>query len=181
MSSRILRHGRIVLILIAVSLAAVAYRKASQAALYFSARVDLAGIVEAAAFSHPVLLARANPRAGEVTQPVPTRLNIRLREYPGVQFQVWLPQDPQRHPALPAAGTAVTLVLPGRWRELEVDERVLAFGLKQGEHVMVDATQYPYAAEYRTAFLALGAGLGVLFAALGAWRLRRTGGARTAP
>lgn len=175
MPTRLFRYGRIVLALTALSLAAVAYRKGSQATLYFSAPVELAGTVDVSAFSHPILLARANPRAGEVAQPVPTRLDVRLREHPGVQFQVWLPQEPERHPAPPAVGAAVTLVLPGRWRELEVGERVLAFGLKQGEAVLVDARQYPYAAEYRTAFLAVGAGLGALFAALGAWRMGRAG------
>lgn len=175
MPARLFRYGRIVLVLIALSLAAVAYRKGRQAALYFSAPVELAGTVDVAAFSHPILLARGNPRAGEVTQPVPTRLDIRLREQPGVQFQVWLPQDPQRQPAPPAVGATVTLVLPGRWRDLEVGERVLAFGLKQRETVLVDAAQYPYAAEYRTAFLAVGAGLGALFAALAAWRMGHAG------
>ena len=73
---------------------------------------------------------------------------------------------------MPAAGDKVTLILPSRWHELEVGERVLAFGLKRGDTVLVDAAKYPYMAEYRTAFLAAGAGIGALIAALGALRLR---------
>jgi hypothetical protein len=168
----LIRIGRIVLVLMAVSLAFVAYRKGGQAVRYFSTPLVVSGTVTASKFDKAIPLARGNPRAGEVTQPVPTRLDVQLKEHPGVLFQVWLPEGPERHPALPAAGDAVTLTLPSRWQELEVGERVLAFGLRRGEQVLVDARQYPYAAEYRTAFLAVGAAIGALIAALGAWRMR---------
>jgi hypothetical protein len=175
MSPRLLLYGRIALVLIAVSVAAVALRKGLQAARYFSTPIELSGTVTAAAFANAIPMARGNPRAGEVTGPIPTRLDVRLREQPGILFEVWLPEDPALQPPLPALDDAVILTLPGRWREMEVGprERVLAFGLKRGNTVLVDAARYPYAAEYRTAFLAVGAAVGALIAAIGAWRLPR--------
>src|SRR5690349_4975449 len=172
MSPRLIRAGRIALVLIAFSLAFVGIRKSNQAIRYFSVPVDVTGTVTASAFDKPIVLARGNPRAGVVSQPVPSRLDVQLKEHPGVLYQVWLPEEPSQHPALPAVGDTVTLVLPVRWQELEVGERVLAFGLKQGDKVLVDPRAYPYAAEYRTAFLAVGALLGALVAAVGAIRMR---------
>ncbi len=172
MSPRLLRYGRIALVLIALSLAGLAVRKGLQAVRYFSSPTEVSGMVVETAFAKAIPLAHGNPLEGTVTGPVPTRLNVRLRELADIHFEVWLPEDPAQHPALPAVGDAVTLVLPGRWREMGVgpQERVLAFGLKRGGAVLVDAARYPYAAEFRTAFLAVGAAVGALFAALGAWR-----------
>jgi len=172
MPPRLIHYGRIVLVLIALSLAFVAFRKGNQSVRYFSTPSEVSGTVSAAAFAKAIPLARGNPRAGEVTQPVPTRLDVQLQEHSGVQFEVWLPEDPALHPPLPAAGDQVTLILPSRWHELEVGERVLAFGLRRGDQMLVDPKRYPYASEYRTAFLAVGAGIGAFIAALGALNMR---------
>ena len=172
MPPRLIRAARVILVLLAVSLAFVAFRKSGQSVRYFSTPLEVTGAVTAAYFADAMPLARGNPRAGEVTQPVPTRLDIKLEQHPGVNFQVWLPEDPALHPKLPAIGSEVTLILPSRWHEMEVGERVLAFGLKQGDTMLVDPKNYPYAAEYRTAFVAVGAGLGAAIALLGALTMR---------
>jgi len=173
LSPRLLFLTRAALVVLALALAFVAARKGLQAARYFSPLTELSGTVTSAELTGAIPLAKGNPRAREVTQPVPTRVTLELREQPGLRFQVALREDPDLIPPRIAPGEAVTLLLPGRWRELEVGDRVLAMGLKRAGAVLVDPAGYPWAAEYRTAFLAVGAAVGAAIAALGAWRIGR--------
>lgn len=171
MPARLIRGARIVLLLIALSLGLLCFIKGNQSARYFSTPMQLTGTVTASSYADPIPLARGNPRAGEVTMPVATRLDVQLKEHPGLLFQVWLHEDPTKHPPLPAAGSTVTLILPRRWKELEVDKRVLVFGMEENDKVVVDPKKYSYAAEYRTAFLSVGAGIGAFIAVVAALSL----------
>jgi len=173
MSPRLILTGRLLLIVMALSLAWVAAHKGMQAVRFFSPLVELSGTVGSAELTDAIPLAWGNPRAPEVTRPIPTRLAVELQEQPGFRFLVALRENPELIPPRIAPGERVTLVLPGRWREIEAGPRVLAMGLKRGGNVLVDPAGYPYSAEYRSAFLAVAAAVGAVIAALGAWRIGR--------
>jgi hypothetical protein len=173
MSPRFILFVRLLLLLMALSLAFVAARKGQQAIRYFSELIELPGTVVSAELTDAIPLAWGNPKAPQVTQPIPTRMAIMLREFPGLRFMVALRENPELIPPPPNADENVTLLLPARWRESVVGDRALAMGLKRGGNVLVDPAGYPWAAEYRTAFLAVGAAVGAVIAALGAWRIGR--------
>jgi len=165
--------ARVLLAVTALSLGLLAARKGNLARLYFSPPVQLAATVARAELTDAVPTVESGPRAGTVSPPIPTRLALRVNEHQDLRFEVALRSDPGRLPVPPRAGERVTLTLPGRWPNLVTDGRVLAFGVAVEGTVIVDAKQYPYTAEYRTAFLAAAAAAGALVAALGAWRLGR--------
>lgn len=172
-SPRFILSVRLLLVLMALSLGFVAARKGQQAVRYFSPLIELPGTVVSAELTDAIPLAWGNPRAPEVTQPVPTRLAIVLQEFPGLRFMVALRENPELIPPRLNPGERVTLILPSRWRDALVGDRVLAMGLRRGAERLVNPDGYPYAAEYRTGFLALGAAVGACLALLGAWRLWR--------
>lgn len=171
MSPRLAKVVRWGLVLLALSLVFVAARKGQQARRYLSPLVELKGTVVRAEFADAIPMARGDPGARDVIRPVPTRLRIELREFGGVRFEVALREDAETLPALPEPGEAVTLVLPARWREMEMGDRVLAMGLKRGTEALVDPAGYVYGAEYRTAFLGVGALVGAAVCLIAALRL----------
>jgi hypothetical protein len=173
MSRRQLLFMRLALVFIALSTAPVAVLKGVQATRYLSPLVELPGTVATAALTDAIPMAHGNPRERDIIEPVPTRLTMELREFPGLRFQVALREDPALTPPVPAPGDNVTVILPARWREMEVGPRVLAMGLRRGTTVLVDPAGYPYAAEFRAVFVAVGAAIGAFIAALAAWRLGR--------
>jgi hypothetical protein len=173
MSRRITLAVRVLLAVMAVSLVFVAVRRERLAWLYFSPLADLSGTVVSARLTDPFPMAAGDPRKRDVIVEVPTRLTLELREYPGVRFLVALREEPDAVPPVPAPGEAVTLQLPGRWRDLVAGDRVLAIGLRRGATLLVNPAEYSFADEFRTLFIGVGAALGALIAGIAAWRMRR--------
>ncbi len=173
MSPRLILPLRVALAIMALSLALLSARKGVQTARYFSPLIDLPGTVVAAELTDPIPLAKDNPRFRSIVAAVPTRLRLELKEYPGLHFQVALREDPDLIPPVLAAGEQVTLILPTRWRESEVGSRVLTMGLRRGTTLLVDPAGYPFAAEFRAAFVAVAAAIGAIIMALGAWKITR--------
>jgi len=163
--------ARILLAVVALSLAVLAAQRGHKASLYFSPPAALLVTVASAELTDYAPMANSGPRSGTVRPPIPTRLTLSVKEHEGVRFEVALRSDPERMPPPPPPGQQVTITLPEKWRQLVTGGRVLAFGVSQGGASIVDPAAYPYTAEYRTLFLAVVAGAGALVAALGAWRL----------
>ena len=173
MSPRLTLAIRVLLAVIALSLVFVAARRERLAWLYFSPLVDLPGTVLSARLTDPRPMATGDPSTRDVILQVPTRLTVELREYPGLRFLVALREEQGAVPAVPALGDAVTLSLPGRWRDLVAGDRVLAIGLRRGTTVLVNPAEYRYADEFRALFVGVGAAVGALIAGIAAWRLRQ--------
>ena len=168
-----IQGARVLLALIAISLIVVAARKGFQAYRYFSPQVALTATVAYAELTDPRPKTPEGPISSKPAQAIPTRLTMRFNEHQGLTFEAALRSDPGQLPTPPRPGSVVTLILPRLWRDLAKGNHVLAFGVREGNTVLVDAAKYPYTAEYRTAFLAVGAVVGAFVSALAAILLGR--------